>query len=130
MSEQKGQPPAAHTPGPWVVYDMNPLFVVASRYSVGSFTVADCTPPLRREGRVKTAEANARLIAAAPDHALVAAAFVSGVALWRPINKYVGDLRVGGRWYSLPLDEFGVPQLDDWTRERLRTSIAKTTEPV
>lgn len=51
------------TPGPWAVYDVNPVIVLADRYSVGGFAVATCYPV--RKVTQEQAEANARLIAEA-----------------------------------------------------------------
>ncbi len=51
------------TPGPWVVYDVNPVIVLADRYSVGGFAVATCHPV--RKVTQEQAEANARLISEA-----------------------------------------------------------------
>ena len=62
-----GTVPAAHTPGPWTIYDMNPTVVLAERYST-PYAVANCEPPpLSKKMSAATAQANARLIAAAPN---------------------------------------------------------------
>jgi hypothetical protein len=64
---------------------------------------------------------NARLIASAPDHALIAAAIVAGVARWEFFtgDRSRGEICVGGLRYSSKLDEFGVPELNEITRAAL-----------
>lgn len=76
-----------------------------------------------------TARANASLIAAAPDHALLLAAFSKGAVRWEPFSlntRFVkdtgkGELCVDGLRYVTALDAFGCPVLTD----HLRAAVAK-----
>ena len=64
--------------------------------------------------------ANARLIAAAPDHALLARLFAMQLIRWEPFgNGTDGELCFAGLRYSTSLDEFGVPRLIDVLRNRV-----------
>jgi hypothetical protein len=69
MSEQKVKSPDAHTPGPWTISPHNTFYILSPTGAVGAvFNRAHLT--LEAEGRerlVAECEANARLIAAAPE---------------------------------------------------------------
>lgn len=118
---------AKHTPGPWE-------FDEAGVGKNGDFVVTEYF--VRREGddvaiandildpeTLKASEANARLIAAAPDHAMLAAVLASGKARWEPLPGSCdsGEVCFGGIRYHTRLDEFGVPAMTD----ALRAAIAK-----
>lgn len=116
-----------HTPGPWTV----------TRYSTSAGQVRIVTNdsnalPVATANHgdgigMKTTAANARLIAAAPDHALVARAMSAGVARWeRFSDAESGELCFGGLRYWTKLDEFGVPTLSASTREALAKATGKT----
>lgn len=61
-------------------------------------------------------EANARLIAAAPDHATALRLIISGKARWEPWDDVRGEFCIGGLRYSTELDEFGCPVVTDHVR--------------
>ena len=68
---------------------------------------------------------DARLIAAAPDHAAIAHALCSGVARWEPFTSgKTGEFCIAGLRHCTTLDEFGVPVMTD----HMRAAIAKATE--
>jgi hypothetical protein len=108
---------AKHTPGPWKIaffeYEPNEVFV---QWPHGYAAVHGS-----RAGR----EANARLIAVAPDHALFSSALVAGKIRWEFFagNAVHGEICVGGIRWATKLDEFGVPELT----ENTRAAIAKAT---
>lgn len=64
--------------------------------------------------------ATTRLVTAAPDHALLAAAFAARIARWEPFSGTAdprsGELCTKGFRYATHLDEFGVPILNRNTR--------------
>jgi hypothetical protein len=80
---------AKHTPGPWFLGAMNDcLFVLDKPPSVAG---ADVAPHMRANGPAVIAkldywkaDANARLIATAPDHAMIGWAMCVGAAQWIP----------------------------------------------
>ena len=65
--------------------------------------------------------ANARLIAAAPDHAAIGWAMCVGPARWEPFGDMRGEFCMNGIRYLTKLDEFGVPEMTDG----MRAAIAK-----
>lgn len=69
-----------------------------------------------------TQRANARLIAAAPDHALLLAAIVSGRARIEPLGANV-EVCTGGLRYATKLDENGCPLVSDV----IRTALLRAT---
>lgn len=100
------------TPGPWTVEHGVEV------YSADSRPVADCSAT---DFTGVQACANARLIAAAPDHALVAGALVTGVLRYEPFanTNASGELCFNGLRHATGLDEFGVPRLTDHLRALL-----------
>lgn len=68
------------------------------------------------DGEHEMQEANARLIASAPDHAMIASALCSGVARWERAEFCIDGLR-----HSTKLDEFGVPVMT----AGMRSAISK-----
>lgn len=109
------------SPAPWSVVPYN---------DGDSLVVHDARPDHRvcfmatahREGDMARIEANARLIAAAPDHALVAAALCLGVARWNAFGPRQGEFCIRGFCYVTELDEFGVPTMTDALRASLRAA--------
>jgi hypothetical protein len=59
------------------------------------------------------------------DHTLVARALALKVARWEPFSgsSTTGELCFGGIRYGSNLDEFGVPVLDEVSRERLVAAL-------
>lgn len=103
---------ARFTPGPWVA---DRLTVVCANGSLVAEVHEDYFTHTKED------QANARLIAAAPDHALVARALAARVARWELFTnaEQSGELCIGGMRYVTQLDEFGVPELSDHTRHAL-----------
>lgn len=107
------------TPGPWVVRNGN-LVRVAPRGSVSPIC------GVHRRGKhthgvddIETL-ANARLIAAAPDHALVAWGLAHGLIRWEPTELCGFGLR-----HSTKLDDSGVPKLTPALRDDLMRAKAE-----
>ena len=113
-----------HTPGPWRISRHALAHVTAANErgicSTGGYYHSDADPELLNQEN----EANARLIASAPDHALVAAAFSKGVA---QASAFGGMALVRGpkglERYEYQLDEFGCPVLSDRMRDALREAM-------
>ena len=111
----------SHTPGPWQYrpneYDdwgfvralplpgenIGHIVAVAKDTSVPFEAYAEY-----RERKVDPFEANARLIAAAPDHALICWAVCVAAGRWEPSSNG-GEFCINGIRYSTKLDEFGCP---------------------
>jgi hypothetical protein len=77
-------------------------------------------------GNGPNSEKHARLIAAAPDHALFASAVCAGAARWEPFPNNNGEVCVGGLRYAVKLDEFGCPTLNAPLRAALKATGAQT----
>jgi hypothetical protein len=127
---------AKHTPGPWsclspslsghtTIRGPSGCDVAAVAYrSEANFTVrfgGDLPDP--------EADANARLIAAAPDHALIAWAMCVQDGTWEEWDgQGRGEFCFAGLRHATRLDEFGAPILTDNLRailtEERRTSAA------
>ena len=71
-----------HTPGPWVVVGSRTKYVEARLVGSLMQEVAACGPTLADEGYGQQQEANARLIAAAPD---LLEALRGMFAMWRSV---------------------------------------------
>lgn len=121
-----------HTPGPWAVLELrdtdrclvssNCLPDGSERAAAeknGGFMVAHTLGPQR--------EANARLIATAPDHALVCWAMCVQDARWEEWGAGKGEFCFAGLRHATTLDEFGAPVLTDHLRGLL--AAAKATSP-
>ncbi|TMJ05798.1 MAG: hypothetical protein E6G97_01995 [Alphaproteobacteria bacterium] len=68
----------------------------------------------------------AQLIAAAPDHLLIARAMTLSIATferWQHPGK--GEICFGGLRHATTLDQFGVPSLTASTRHELAAAVAK-----
>lgn len=77
----------------------------------------------------KNGRANARLIAAAPDHALFGRAIAARLIRWEPFVVGLdrgGEICCNGLRYSTTLDDFGVPRLPDPLRAFLATAEGTT----
>ena len=66
-------------------------------------------------------EANARLIAAAPDHAMLLSAICNGSARVEKWDAQRCEVCVGGMRYAVHFDQFGCPEMT----VNLRAAIAK-----
>lgn len=134
---------AAHTEGPWMVEDhgtMHPrdaegllvrtvdhlfLRVVST---VVDIDVADLHCDADDEEAVETTRADAALVAAAPDHALLLATMATGALRWDSWapdadGNRRGELAFDGLRYATRLDEFGCPILTD----ALRVALVKAS---
>jgi hypothetical protein len=110
------------TPGPWRVDDRRDadgcLQVQAehrgpgSSYCVAAVNFWDC------------AEANARLVAAAPDHALIGWAMCVQDGTWEEWAPFdgSGEFCFAGLRYTTRLDEFGIPKVTPALREAITQS--------
>lgn len=118
-----------HTPGPWTI-----------RRHTGSQTIhidaANGDPTLKfakwrglasvygsidfpDKGRL-VGMANARLIASAPDHALICWALINGIARWEPFGRDpAGEFCIKGMRYATVIDEFGCPEMTPEMREAI-----------
>ena len=67
--------------------------------------------------------ANARLIAAAPDHALICWAMCIAAGRWEPFGDGRGEFCINGMRYSTNLDEFGCPVVN----ATIRAAIVRAT---
>ena len=76
-----------HTPGPWVVVGSRTKYVEARLVGSLMQEVAACGPTLADEGYGQQQEANARLIAAAPD---LLEALRGMFAMWRSVCRAQG----------------------------------------
>ncbi|GAA0260337.1 hypothetical protein [Rhodanobacter caeni] len=67
---------------------------------------------------------DAHLIAAAPDHAMIASSLCSGAARWEPFaSGSGGEFCINGFRHATNLDQFGVPVMTDG----MRAAIAAAT---
>jgi len=113
MSESK------HTPGPWAT---DPNCGHECVLAPNGAMVADCaifgtSRTFRRRGGDN--EANARLIAAAPDHALICWAMCVGAGRWEPFGDGKGEFCMNGLRHATELDEFGCPRVTESMRAAL-----------
>lgn len=78
---------------------------------------------------LETEAANAHLFEAAKDHALLAAALVSGKARWEPFAgaPRTGEVCISGLCHCTELDQFGVPILTGLLRAEILKQLAEET---
>ena len=113
----------AHTAGPWTAK--------WSMYREGTFIVQAGMPSNRvlasfdgdGDGPDDQDIANARLIAAAPDHALICWAMCIAAGRWEPFGDGRGEFCINGMRYSTNLDEFGCPVVN----ATIRAAIVRAT---
>lgn len=123
----------SHTPGPWTNEDFEITAedgsVICSVNNVDDFP---CIEEDNTENGTKQLiaefEANARLIADAPDSTLLLRALCLGVARWELFagSKIGGEVCCGGMRYSTELNEFGVPAIGAHVRHALQQAIVKS----
>ncbi len=104
---------AQHTQGPWTVNDSDADQTI--------WAGEDCVATAWLDPNV---DANARLIAAAPDHALIARAMCIGAGRWEPFGDGRGEFCMNGQRHATWLDEFGVPVITNG----MRAALAKATQ--
>lgn len=115
-----------HTPGPWSD-DASDYPMIVNGPNADTQIICIIEDPDRPTAATSSwfeqNQANARLIAAAPDHAMVLRAIARGVLRWETFSSGgdCGELCFAGMRYSTRLDEFGCPRLT----EALRSAIAK-----
>ena len=111
-----------HTSGPWRISRHALAHVTAANErgicSTGGYYHSDEDPELLNEEN----EANARLIAAAPDYGLLLAAFIGGMAWTSSVGLFV-RVPSGVARYEYQLDEFGCPILTGEMREALQAAL-------
>jgi hypothetical protein len=126
---------APFTPGPWKTGDCDSSIIWAAGYrsvkwiesEPGPEAVEIATAPYpgwgrkavldalslddfeRRDEWEAECRANARLIAAAPDHALICWAMCVGAGAWDPWGDGRGEFCMNGVRHATALDEFGAP---------------------
>src|SRR5262245_40312267 len=106
-----------HTPGPWQTFDLEvfPVDTVPNSNPNWMWN-GDAICSMNAAARRTNSEhvANARLIAAAPDHALFAKSIVAGLVRWEPFaeDKSKGEICCNGMRYTTQLDDFGVPAIN------------------
>jgi hypothetical protein len=127
---------AKHTPGPWQLgerYGMLKTEIIAPQAGRAVATVWTHEQPTVREPREtkpsEAGQANAHLIAAAPDHALICWAMCVQDGTWEewPFDGR-GEFIFAGLRYATALDEFGCPKLTPALREAISASRAKSIE--
>jgi hypothetical protein len=113
----------SHTPGPW----KSDTFVVTAPHQHGKsfWGTREICHTGEGRGESKESEANARLIALAPDHAIVARLLASKKMRWENgSTNWNRGLYFEDKRYPTELDEFGVPKLT----EALRAAIQAVEE--
>jgi hypothetical protein len=117
----------AHTPGPWELGDpgRDPAAekTVRTLYS-GATILGELDVWLG--SFANESEANARLIAAAPDHALICWAMCVQDARWEEWADGKGEFCFAGLRHSTKLDEFGAPILTNGLRALLTADRARS----
>ncbi len=118
-SSQKGTQEIPHTPGPWALGFANKAkaFVNAGPHCICKCDTSDGSiDPLP----------NARLIAAAPDHALLLRCICRGLARWEQWEDgQRGEICCGGMRYATHLDDFGCPVVSEHVRGVLTKAEGK-----
>lgn len=113
-----------HTEGEWYVLGEDELpgiaFVEIASGELGTSSHRTigwigCAP----DGISDEDRANARLIAAAPDHALACWAMCVGAGRWEPLGSGGGEFCIHGIRHVTTLDEFGCPVLTDLLRAEI-----------
>jgi hypothetical protein len=113
---------ASVTPGPWAVSILTPVLVTTA--DAGDGMVRNVAI-MQRHGnglssRDVEAMANARLVAAAPDHALIAWGLCVAAGRWEPWGDGRGEFCINGVRFATALDAFGVPEMTAPLREALK----------
>ena len=96
-----------HTPGPWRI--------------AGKGTIRKGDNDWIADIHWRNREANARLIVAAPDHAMICWAMCVGAGRWEPFGDGRGEFCMNGLRHATKLDEFGCPVVT----ESMRAALAK-----
>lgn len=110
-----------HTPGPWRVRAGLTMYVMADLGN-GWLQEVCAVGPAMPGGYGVIQNANARLIASAPEHQLALYAIANLGARWESFQGIdFGEFCIGGVRYPSKLDEFGCPVIDDF----IRAAIAK-----
>lgn len=104
-----------HTPGPW-------------KAAPTAFGPIDIVIPDGKDivtvygGGTGNKEANARLIASAPDHAMIGWAMCVAAGRWEPAGDLTGAFCINGICHHTKLDEFGCPAMTDALRSAIRSA--------
>lgn len=112
-----------HTPGPWLVahnkQDPKNMSFIWRNDHGGEVPDDSRNTGYHRVCRDIAVPADANLIAAAPDHALLLAAIVTGRARVEPLGVGV-EVCANGLRYATNLDENGCPVVNELIRAALR----------
>lgn len=107
----------AFTPGPWEQDFMDDYAIMAENGSAIATVLTGADFPCLNDDEqlavIPECEANARLIAAAPDHALICWAMCVQDGRWEEWTPYdgSGEFIFAGLRYATRIDEFGCPKL-------------------
>ncbi len=121
-----------HTPGPWAVGETDTFGTRVQAAEahlhpqsghLGSRMYVHAQIAICREVTAGACEANAKLIAAAPDHALICKAMCVAEGRWEPWGDGRGEFCISGIRHATKLDEFGCPEVTPG----MRTAIEKAT---
>lgn len=113
-----------HTPGPWTMRRSMLTHDNAYDFAISADGVPVLAEAFGRDadGGWPAAEANARLIAAAPDHALICWAMCVGAGRWEPFGDGRGEFCMNGLRHFTELDEFGCPRVTDAMRRAISSA--------
>jgi hypothetical protein len=111
---------AQFTSGPWAVNPFRARVDCGTESKIGGLLpVCEMLWPTDERTEAET-KANAHLIAAAPDHALIAWALCVGLGRWEFLGDSLrGEFCVNGIRHLTRLDQFGVPAVTDTLRAEL-----------
>ena len=102
-----------HTPGPWWVAGKGTI-----RWGDAKSHLTGWIASVNWRNR----DANARLIAAAPDHALLLWAMCVGAGRWEPLGDLSGEFCINGIRHLTRLDENGCPEMTAGLRNAILTA--------
>lgn len=102
---------ALHTPGPWSYQEQSDAYTHIVREGDGSPGGGRFIVQFGQDTS-GVAEANARLTAAAPDHADIAWATCVAGARWEPWNDGRGEFILNFIRFVTELDAFGIPTVN------------------
>jgi hypothetical protein len=137
MKQESTTEKAGHTPGPWECqighsdWGMPTAHIILREGDTGNDSdawiaeIPSVTPycmgaSRKDKDRAAAQAANARLIAAAPDHALICWAMCIAAGRWEPFGDGLkGEFCINGLRYSTEMDEFGCPAVTDALRAAL-----------
>jgi hypothetical protein len=119
------------TPAPWSVAPFLTVAVTTSPDEDGNVRSIALSHFYDRSvaGSKEEAEANARLIAAAPDHADICWAMCMAAGRWEPWGDGRGEFCINGMRYTTELDEFSAPIVTPALRAQIAKARGDTSLP-